>query len=251
MGLADFFRKKKQGGEGVSWSLQRKIKRALNKYVQAPDRQAALQGLVTDGSDEAIKALIKRFTFYVEPLTTDETEKEFVMENLVSFGQRVIPFLIESIKTAESITWQLNTLRQLMNEDELLLTLLDIIEGFDTEYEKNPIRKIQIIEVLGDWKSEKVAMALKRFLDDVDETVRYQTVSSLLKQEPEIVREWLLERALTDESNRIRDMVIEGFCEKGISIKGFHARKQFEDLLPPEMTVDNKGIIKRKGLKAR
>jgi len=251
MGLADFFRKKKQGGEGVSWSLQRKIKRALNKYVQAPDRQAALQGLVTDGSDEAIKALIKRFTFYVEPLTTDETEKEFVMENLVSFGQRVIPFLIESIKTAESITWQLNTLRQLMNEDELLLTLLDVIEGFDTEYEKNPIRKIQIIEVLGDWKSEKVAMALKRFLDDVDETVRYQTVSSLLKQEPEIVREWLLERALTDESNRIRDMVIEGFCEKGISIKGFHARKQFEDLLPPEMTVDNKGIIKRKGLKAR
>jgi HEAT repeat protein len=251
MGILDLFKGKKQDKPGPSWALQRKIKKALNKFIQAPERQAALQGLADEGSEDAVRALIKRLTFYVEPLTTDENEKNYVMDALVGFGPRIIPLLIESIKTGESITWQLNTYRQLTSEEELLESLLSLIEGFDTEYEKNPVRKIQIIEALGDWKSDKVAHALERFLDDVDETVRYQTVSSLLKQDPEIMRDWLLERALSDESNRIRDLVMDGLCEREISIKGFHARKQFEEKLPPEMLVDGKGVIKRKGPKTR
>lgn len=249
MGIMDFFKSKDKSG--IPWSLQRKMKKSLNKYIQAPERQGALRDLVQDGSDAAIRTLIKRLTFYVEPLTTDETEKEYVHDSLVAFGPRIIPSLVESIKTGESIQWQLNIYKELVSEEELLRSLLGIIAEFDTEYEKNPQRKIQIIEALGEWKSPMVVEALTRFLDDVDETVRYATVGSLLEQDPELIRDQLMQRALEDESNRIRDLVIDGFLEKEVSVKGFQARKQFEEKLPPEMFVDSKGLIRRKGPKAR
>jgi len=249
MGIMDFFKSKDKSG--VPWSLQRKMKKALNKYIQAPERQGALRDLVQDGSDTAIRCLIKRLTFYVEPLTTDETEKEYVHDSLVAFGPRIIPLLVESIKTGESIQWQLNIYKELVSEEELLGSLLGIIAEFDTEYEKNPQRKIQIIEALGEWKSPKVVEALTRFLDDVDETVRYATVGSMLEQDPELMRDQLLQRALEDESNRIRDLVIDGFLEKEISIKGFQARKVFEEKLSTDMFVDSRGLIRKKGPKSR
>ena len=253
MGLFNFLKGKGKGKEksAIPWALQRKIKKALNKYTQAQERQGALSGLVEDGSDEAIKALLRRLTFLVEPLTTDETEKGCVADSLIEMGPRIIPLLLESIKTSSSIMWQLNIYKELVSEEELLRNLLIIMDAFDTEYEKDPQRKIQIIETLGEWKSESVARALQRFLDDVDETVRYQTATSLLMQDPEVVRDWLLERALSEESNRIRDLVIDGFTETEISLKGFHARKQFEDMLPAEMYVDGRGLIKKKGPRAR
>jgi HEAT repeat protein len=251
MGIRDFLKSKGKEKSDIPWAMQRKIKKATNRYIQAQERQAALRSLAEDDSEIAVKTIIKRLTFYVEPLTTDETEKEYVRDVLLERGASVIPYLIESIKTNDSITWQLHIFRELVSEDELLSSLLGIISEFDTEYEKNPQRKIQIIEALGEWKGEKVAEALKRFLDDVDETVRYQTVASLLRQDPDHMRDELLRKSLDDESNRIRDLVIDGFCEQGISIKGFQARKQFEETLPPEMFVDGKGILKKKGPKAR
>lgn len=251
MGIFDLFKGKEKDKTAVPWALDRKIKKALNKFIQAPERQAAIRSLVEEGSDHAIRALIKRLNFYVEPLTTDEEEKNYVKDSLIDFGPKIIPPLLDSIRTGDSIMWQLNIYRELVSEDELLRSLLGIINEFDTEYEKNPQRKIQIIEALGEWKSEKVVEALSRFLDDVDEPVRYQTVASMLQQDPELMRDRLIQLALGDESNRIRDLVIDGFVEKEISIKGFHARRQFEEKLPQDLFVDGKGVIRRKGPKSR
>lgn len=253
MGLFDFFKKKDgaPGAEQLSWSLRRKIKKAHNKFTPAEERSAALAGLSEDGSRPAIEALIKRFSFYVEPLTTDEREKDYVYDVLLGRGRDIIPLLIDSIRSCDSLHWQLRLYHELASEEEVLSTLLEIIEGYDTEYEKNPQRKIQIIASLGDWRTERVANVLLRFLEDVDEEVRYQTVQSILKQDPEITRDRLLELALTDDSNRIRDYIVDGFIDREVSIKGFARRKEFEDLLGADMLIDKQGRIKRRPPKAR
>jgi aspartokinase len=254
MGLFDVFRKRDGSGpeDGLTWSLKRKIKKAHNKFTPAEERQAALQGLAEDGSPPAIEALVKRFTFYVEPLTTDEREREYVYDTLLSFGKdAVAPLLVASIRDSDSTHWQLRLYHELASEEEVLETLLEIIEGYDTEYEKHPQRKIQIIAALGEWHSARVARVLLRFLEDVDEEVRYQTVHSLLAQDAEITRDALMEQSLKDESNRIRDLVIDGFAERAIPIKGFPARKQFEELLGQELVVDKQGVIRRRPPRAR
>jgi HEAT repeat protein len=253
MSLFDIFKKKGDSdpAEVLSWSMKRRIKKAHNKYTPAEERYAALQGLAEDGSKPAIDALIKRFSFYVEPLTTDEREKEYVYDVLLGQGPEIIPQLIESIRTSDSLHWQLKLYHELASEREVLSTLIDIIEGYDTEYEKNPQRKIQIIASLGDWKTPEVAEVLLRFLEDVDEEVRYQTVQSLMRQDPEIVRDRLMDVALEDESNRIRDFVIDGLIEREIPIKGYSRRKEFEEMLGPDRLVDRQGRIKRRPPRAR
>ena len=131
MGLFDFMKKKKGSGadEGISWSLKRRIKKAHNKYTPAEERQAALQGLAEDGSRPAIEALIKRFTFYVEPLTKDEREREYVYDVLLGFGKVIVPLIIINIRESDSIQWQLRLYHDLANEEEVLRTLLEIIEA--------------------------------------------------------------------------------------------------------------------------
>jgi hypothetical protein len=253
MGLFDLFKKKEgsKGEEGVSWSLRRRIKKAHSKYSPAEERQGALQGLAEDGSQPAIEALIKRFGFYVEPLTTDEREREYVYDTLMGFGGSIIPLLVKNIRESNSIQWQLRLYHELASEKDVLDTLIEIIEGYDTEYEKNPQRKIQIIEALGEWQSERVAAVLMRFLEDVDEEVRYQTVLSLLNQDPGTTRDRLMEIAMQDESNRIRDFIIDGFIDREVSIKGYPSRKQFEELLGNEKFVDKQGLIKRRPQRKR
>jgi hypothetical protein len=248
MGLFDFLKKKdgSKPDDGLSWTLKRRIKKAHNKFTPAEERQGALQGLAEDGSRPAIEALIKRFTFYAEPLTTDEREREYVYDVLLGFGRDIIPLVIKSIRESDSIQWQLRLYHDLASEQEVLASLIEIIEGYDTEYEKNPLRKIQIIAALGEWQSEQVAEVLVRFLEDVDEEVRYQTVQSLLSQDPGTTRDRLMEVAMQDESNRIRDFIIDGFVEREISIKGYPSRKQFEEILGKDLAVDKQGLIKRR-----
>jgi hypothetical protein len=248
MGLFDFLKKKEgtKPGDGLSWTLKRRIKKAHNKFTPAEERQGALQGLAEDGSQPAVEALIKRFTFYAEPLTTDEREREYVYDVLLGFGRDIVPLVIKSIRESDSIQWQLRLYHDLASEEEVLATLIEIIEGYDTEYEKNPQRKIQIIAALGEWQSERVAEVLLRFLEDVDEEVRYQTVQSLLNQDPDTIRDRLMEVAMQDESNRICDFIVDGFIEREISIKGYPSRKQFEEVLGQDLAVDKHGIIKRR-----
>ncbi len=253
MSLFDFLKKKDgpPASDGLSWSLKRRIRKAHNRFTPAEERLAALQGLSEDGSRPAIEALIKRFGFYVEPLTTDEREKEYVYDVLIGLGPSIIPQLIDSIRTSDSLHWQLRLYHEIASEKDVLQTLIGIIEGYDTEYEKNPQRKIQIIASLGDWRTAHVAKVLLRFLEDVDEEVRYQTVQSLMRQDPEIVRDRLMDVALSDESNRIRDYVVEGLIEQEISIKGFSRRKEFEDLLGTDLMIDKQGHIKRRPPRSR
>ncbi len=246
MGLFDFLKKKEGSDDGLSWSLKRRIKKAHNKFTPAEERQGALQGLAEDGSRPAIEALIKRFTFYAEPLTTDEREREYVYDVLLGFGRDIVPLVIKSIRESDSIQWQLRLYHDLASEQEVLSTLIEIIEGYDTEYEKNPLRKIQIISALGDWQSDEVATVLLRFLEDVDEEVRYQTVQSLLRQDPDATRDRLMEVAMQDESNRIRDFIVDGFIEREVSIKGYPSRKQFEEILGADLAVDKQGVIRRR-----
>jgi HEAT repeat protein len=253
MGLFDIFKKKGSQGdkEELSWSLKRRIKKAHNKFTPAEERFGALQGLAEDGSGPAIQALIKRFTFYVEPGTTDEREKDYVYDVLVGLGPAIIPMLIESIKTSDSLQWQLRMYHDLADEQEVLDTLIEIIEGYDTEYEKNPQRKIQIIEALGDWMTDRVAAVLIKFLEDVDEEVRYQTVQSLVRQDPELTRDRLMDLSISEDSNRIRDYIVDGLIDREIPIKGYAQRKAFEDMLGEDKVVDKQGRIKRRPPKAR
>ena len=77
MGLFDVF---KGGGGG----LKKHVTRVANKRAQKHERWESIQVLAADGSDEALRALLTRFTVRVDPSITDGEEKN---EGLRSTGK--------------------------------------------------------------------------------------------------------------------------------------------------------------------
>ena len=87
MGLFDFLTKK-----NAQTAVQRLAVKAADKRGLAPDRWEALQALIKIDSEEAVEALLSRFTFYVDPTITDQEEKDSVFND--DHGRETTNFLI-------------------------------------------------------------------------------------------------------------------------------------------------------------
>jgi HEAT repeats len=249
MGLKDFF-----SSEGrAARSLQKHVNRARNKDAQHVDRQASLDVLrdaAGDGHEEAMAGLLGRFTIRYDKSIEDEQEKEFVAEELINLGKKVLPQLQKHLRSADSIAWGLKVLHAVADKDEQWPILQDLCERNDNTYTRDPSKKIQIIDYLGEQSDRRCAEALLPYLEDMDEGVRYATVEGLLRhKEPEVAREPLCKILINEkeESRRIKKRILDGFAELGWDVKGFSGtvEKMLPDYLPGAR-LDNHGKIKRK-----
>ncbi len=224
--------------------LEREIKSANNKFKPKDYRQISLQNVIVEaraGNETAIHGLIKRFAVVAEPTIEDEKEKSWVYDALVDIGDKAVPALQRALRSSESITWVQRTLKHIVSPEEYRAEMLAVLADFDTEYERNPDRKLQTIMALSEISDEQVTEALIRFLDDVDETVRYQTVTALATQGVASTREALLRTMCEDESIRVRNAVIEAFSRLDWLTTGY--KKKVEAILPGGYRMDKSGKI--------
>jgi hypothetical protein len=231
-------------------SLQKSCAKAANKKLKPDDRRPALYDLIQEGSDQAVEALLRRFTFnYDTNIVLDEEEKNMVYEGLMSMGDRVLPLVVRHLKSAPTLSWGLRLVNNLCDMDAAWGVLTEVLQDYDPEYERDPTRKIQLMTFLGEFLDPRAVQALLPFLEDHDETVRFVTVESLFKQGDDRAREPLLELLLNEEeeSLRIKNRIIEGFADLGWRVKGF--RGSVEKLLArsfSDYVVDGRSRVKRK-----
>ena len=229
------------------FALERKIKKATNKWMQGPDRMKALEALREDGGEEAIGGLLKRFGVQSDKSIEDEQEKEWVFEVLVEMGERALPPLLRALRTAETISWPLRVAEKLLDRDRLWSAIEEHVLGtMEPGYERDPTRKLQVLTYLADTRDRRVAPAVAPYLHDRDETVRFTTVETLFRQRDEVAREPLLELLAdeSEESRRVKVRIAEGLAELGWDVKGF--RGQIEKTLPEPFQLDREGRVKRK-----
>lgn len=231
-------------------ALKKNCERAANKKIKPDDRRPALYALLEDGSDTAVKGLLRRFTFnYDNNIVMDEEEKNYVYEGLLGVGVGILPVVRQHLKSAPSLSWGMRLVNDLCDHEVTWEVLAELCLDFDPEYERDPSRKIQLMTFLGEFKDERAVDALLPFLEDHDETVRYVTAEALFKQEHDKAREALLTALVNEEeeSRRIKNRIIEGMQDAGWTVKGF--RGTIEKMLSAdfsEFVVDGKGRVKRK-----
>ena len=243
MGFLDMF----GGGKG---RLAKHIARAKNKDAQSADRFSSLETLRDDGSPEAVEGLLSRFTMRYDKSIEDEQEKQFVFDELVKMGGKILPPLQKHLRDAESISWGLKVLQEVASPDEAWPILADLCERNDNTYTRDPSKKIQLLVYLGEHSDPRAAKALVPYLTDMDEGVRFVTVEALLHhKDAETAREPLLTLLTNDkeDSRRIKKRIIDGFADLVWDVKGFSGtvEKMLADLLPGAR-LDNHGKIKRK-----
>jgi hypothetical protein len=257
-------------------SIQKNAKKAVSKKIKPEDRRPALWALLEEArgvdaasaelsknpdspelrqaleaakrhTEEAVVALLGRFGFiYDSNIVNDEEEKNLVYEGLVALGNRILPQLRRHLKNAPTLSWGLRILNEICDHETTWQVVSEVMKDYEPGYERDPSKKLQLMTFLGDLKDQRAVEVLIPFLGDQDETVRFVTVESLLKQGDERAREPLLQLMTNEEeeSGRIKHRIAEGFAETGWQVKGF--RGTVEKILPSEFIVDGKGKIKLK-----
>lgn len=239
MGLLDFF-----GRKSGNRSLEKHAKRAGDKRAQAADRWGSLQSLADMKSPEAVAALLQRFTFRVDPSITDQEEKELAFQGILSAGEVAVAPVRSYLKEADAIAWPVRILDEIECEAVVVEALIGLLADMDTEYERDPQRKIDVLAQLEARQDPQVVEAVTPFLEDVNETVRFHAAGAILAQsDAEASKARLIELLATDEGTRVRGSVLDAFIERGWDL-GDRA-KDVQPNLPPGYIIDGSAVRKR------
>jgi HEAT repeat protein len=245
MGLFDFLGKKKDAAEPVKKASTKDVSKLArlvgDKMAQNYDRQEAIEELGRMGTADAAEALLKRFSFHMEPSITDQEEKEAAIEGIVAAGKDAIPAIRRYCKKAEGLTWPLRALKRIVGEGEMAPEVLVILEQFDTEYMRNPEPKLQLIAQLEEYPSEEVRVAVEPFLVDVNEQVRFHAVGTVFAVNDPKSAPALAAALAEEESLRIKNRIAFGLAERQWVLAGELA-DTVKRSLPEDFAVEGERV---------
>jgi hypothetical protein len=250
MGLFDLFKAKTKtetlgGGAAVDKNVARLARVAGDKHAQNYDRIEAIDALARSPSAESAAALLRRFTFHIDPSITDQEEKEAAHRGVLAAGEKAIEPIGAFCVKAESLTWPLKILKELVPQDRYIGELIRLLERFDTEYTRNIEPKQQLLSELMQYKSPEIRPAVERFLEDVNEAVRFSAAAATYAQEDPGSVPALLKTLVDEESIRVKNRIAEGLLARGWAIPE-ETREEAKKTLPPGFVVDAQGVLRRR-----
>lgn len=251
MGLFDFFGRR-NGKPGKPEAPRSKSEREVarlgriveNKMSQNYDRSEAIEQLSKMATASSAAALFRRFNFHMDPSITDQEEKQAAAAGIVAAGEAALDPLREYCKKAESLTWPLKILRDIVPVERVADELLGLLDQFHTEYVRNAEPKIQLINELAEFPSEEVRVAVEPFLDDAGEPVRFAAVNTLLTVGAEESAPALCAQLSEEESLRVRIRIAQGLAERKWAIPE-ELVESCTRKLPDEFALRNGVVVAR------
>ena len=215
-------------------ALKKTIERATNTVSQSADRWSAMEKLRDEGSDEALFALCKRFSFTYDKSIEDQQEKDWTVASLVSLGEAALGPLRRYMKSAKNLGYPLQILGQLATEARVLEIIDELLEDEEPGYVRDPKRRIDIIEWLGAWsaKAAEVVPRVLPYVEDFDENVRFKSIETISLKPDSLAAETLC-RAMVraeEESQRFQVRCAEILSEHKWSVRSH--KSEIEKLLP-------------------
>ena len=237
MGLFDVFK----GGGG----LQKHVARVGNKRAQKHERWESIQVLAADGSDEALRALLVRFTIRVDPSITDGEEKNAAFHGIVQHGEAALGPVTDFLESSDTLAWPLKILKEIQSEEQVTTVLLELLSKMHTEYERDPQKKIDVIASFEERKDPRIVEAVTRFLEDMNETVRFHAVGAILHQdEAEQARDALTQAFLAEESVRVRMRILDGYLDRDWRLA--EVKDEANKKMPNGYSLGKKGEVRKR-----
>jgi hypothetical protein len=239
------------GKKSDAQEIEKHAQRIGNKRAQSPDRwdsiQALSQLIVQAKKDQApervssiVSAILPRFGYYTDPTITDQDEKDLAFRVVIDAGTDGVPAIRSYMGRSESLTWPLKMLDRLLSPADVTGELLSILEKMDTEYQRDPQRKLQVLQALEERRDHRIGSVVARFFEDVNETARFHAVGAALSQEDAETFRGLADKLLAaEESVRVKTRVLERFSERGWSVVA--ARAVVLKAPPPGWSITGDG----------
>jgi hypothetical protein len=247
MGLFDLFKgggakgdEKPKANAAAKWANT-----AADKRAQNYDRQEAIQQLAAMGTADAAAALLRRFTFIIDPSITDQEEKEAAYGGIVRAGRAAIEPVRSFVAKAESLSWPMRVMTDILGQEEYVDELLLWLSKWDIEYAKFIDPKVQILTALEEHHSPKIRGEVERFLLDVNEVARFHAVGALLAQNDAESIGALVDCLLDEESVRVKHRILDGFLARGWAVPD-DKRDVVRKVLPSGTTIDAGGQVHKR-----
>jgi len=245
MGLFDRFRGGKAKNERLKGTPAAKWVDRIERRAQNYDRQEAIQALADMGTADAVEALLKRFTFHMDPSITDQEEKDSAFRGILRAGKLAIEPVRTFAAKAESLAWPMKIMKELVDERGYVEELLSWLSRWDTEYAKFVDPKVQILADLQEHRHPQIREQVERFLEDVNEPARFHAVSTVLAQDDSAAVAALANLLADEESVRVRSKIIDGLAERGWTVASEY-RDVVRRALPQSFAMDGAGrVVKR------
>jgi HEAT repeat protein len=223
MGLKSlFFGSGKSKEERQIEKLKNKL---MNPHRQTEERLWVMQALVEIGNEAAIQVLLNRFTFQTDSTMVDGIEKERCHEFLVELGEPAVEPLRCYVLAKTNIYWPLAAYRAIRGDEDAEGLLMDAIGTLDHGYAEEERRKTELFSNLREFQTDRSYELLKGALLDTNDDVRVIAVEGLIAFGPKKALGPLIECAAnTEESARIRTVIMEVLADTGWSLMKYRAR---------------------------
>ena len=210
-------------------ALKKAIAKATNKQAQSADRWAAMEKLQQIGTQEALVALCRRFSFNYDKMIEDQQEKQWAVDVLVGKGEAAYGALREYLRTANALGYPLEILGKIADSEKVLTVVDEIIAKEEPGYTREPQKRMDLIEWLSEWdgaSADQIAERICPYLEDFDENVRFK-VTEAIAQKPSDLAGPPLAEAMTnpeEESKRLKLRMAEVLSENNLEL-GEHKDK--------------------------
>jgi HEAT repeat protein len=181
----------------------------------------------------------------MDPSITDQEEKDGAYNGILNAGKAAIEPVRAFATKAESLAWPMKILKDLLEEDAYIEELLLWLSRWDTEYAKFIDAKLQMLSALSEYKHERIAAAVLRFLQDVNEEARFHAVGAVLAQEDEACIGPLLDALADEESFRVKNKIADGILARGWSLPE-DRREATRKVLQAGYTIDGEGRLRKR-----
>ncbi|HYV48057.1 MAG TPA: HEAT repeat domain-containing protein [Myxococcaceae bacterium] len=242
VGFLDMF-----GGGTPAEKAQKLKAKVTQKYGDPLVRQKAIQQVAQLRVPEAVTVLMSRFTFTVEPQTTDSDEKEQTFQHICDLGKGAVAPVTEFLRKSEhASSWALRVLASTLAEGEVIGTVTDELSRLGSAYTRDPEKKVVLLGFLSGKSDERIAKVALPFLEDHSDDVKIAALKLLGPLQHEPAREPML-RLLTGEetARRVQTNAMEALFESQFGVQGF--REKVEALAKDPYFVDKGGLIKKRG----
>lgn len=228
-------------GRGGDDDRPRKIvkaeKKITNMYIQRQDRQYFLGMLRDERSEEAARALTKRFTCACDNMTVDRDEKELTAHLLVEMGSVAVPAVKDYIRRHDiGVNWPVRALREMVSREELIDFLAEVLDAIGPEYVRDPERKEQLMLIARDLPEERMTRAVLPYLDDDNETIRFVAAETIIHHathgQAELARKPLADRLAAETSTRVTTHIARAFVEHGWVVEPTDASTDLSAFVP-------------------
>lgn len=162
--------------------LKRAVEIATSVNRQSADRYSALEKLKADGSDESLHGLCRRFSMTSDKSIEDQQEKQWVVDALVEKAAAALPALRRYMKDALQLGYPLVVLGRIADPATVLDVIDELLAREEPGYTRDPMRKTDVIEWLGEWApatDEQICRRVAPYLEDFDEGVRFRAVETI------------------------------------------------------------------------